>query len=129
MFGFSDWFTFGKHGQVQKTTCGGFLSLLSLVVIIGFIAVRIPLLGEGAFDLFPKQESKYSLFGNLLPELAGLVVAGRLVLSCLIHPVALMNFRIHMISQLFLAKSKENLDALPRDARFCGLGGCSGCRL
>ena len=52
-----------------------------------FVLARIHKLdGDEAFDFVPG-ESGYSLFGNLLPEIAGFVIVGGQILNWIVMPI------------------------------------------
>ena len=127
--------TYKDHGDSHKTASGGLVTILTYAILVVFIVLRVPLLGAGAFDLMPESEQSerpaYSVFGNLLPELAGLIIVGRFIMEGLVTPIAELNYRIAMIEYLFLARNKkvgDGVGALPKgDCCSCFACKCFSC--
>ena len=120
-----------KRGFSHVTACGGFFSILSFTIITVFVVLRIPLLGDGAFDIVPNESDSgvtYSVFGNLLPELAGLLVVGRYILDSLLMPLNISQHRIDMIEKLLLGKTGKEGSLLPKDSSLAQIFSFGCCR-
>ena len=81
---------------------GAYATIVCNVVVIGYLLVGITSLTE-----------KYTLIGNLLPEIAGLMVVGRWAVEWMIHPYQKLSYETTMISKLYTAKASEG--ELPDD--------------
>ena len=92
---------------VFKTLCGAFVTVFAWTFVFIFIIARSGKLSEeGAFDFVPT-DSEYSLFGNLLPELAGIIIVGGQILNWLVVPFSKISFNSKIVSRMYQGRSRS----------------------
>ena len=109
------------HGCTYDTMCGAFTTIVVYICLFIFIITRLSNIGT-------VNNNEYSFFGNLLPEIAGVIVCGNWLVSLLVHPINQINYNIELIENLFISKSKNvNEVPIPKDTVLCPKFSCTCC--
>lgn len=82
------------------------MSLISYIIIIAFAIVRG--MEVKRTDIIPNPEkfNEYCLFANLIPEIAGLLVLGKILITFLLQPFSKLGYEIELVHKLMVARDK-----------------------
>jgi hypothetical protein len=73
---------------MYQTKLGGGVSLVAAILVFVYAIVRLGKVERAELVPDTSQNEKYCLFANFIPEVAGMVVLGKMLLKFLITPYA-----------------------------------------
>jgi len=83
------------------------VSLLYFAGIAYFIYWRTLDFPEYTLDYMIRTEGDYTVLGNLIPEIAGIAVVGKFILSIIVRPAAKISFYSSVIPLMFQSRTRE----------------------